>query len=220
MNFKDRVDKILSFENKQVDSSIINFDQITNLVKYLSQSIDDNVEGDIVEFGCYVGESSKYLMKTLVDFESTKKLYVYDSFDGLPPLSKWEEGTGWRAGTLKSTEDVLISNFENNGLPIPTIHKDWFKDVPEDKIPEKISFAFLDGDFYDSIYDSLNKIYDRVSDGGYICFHDYQRNDLELYIEIIDSLILVFEGREEYEKCEKLKNKKDDSLEIMNTKTI
>jgi len=111
MNFKDRVDKILSFENKQVDSSIINFDQITNLVKYLSQSIDDNVEGDIVEFGCYVGESSKYLMKTLVDFESTKKLYVYDSFDGLPPLSKWEEGTGWRAGTLKSTEDVLISNF-------------------------------------------------------------------------------------------------------------
>ena len=178
MNFKDRVDKILSFENKQVDSSIINFDQITNLVKYLSQSIDDNVEGDIVEFGCYVGESSKYLMKTLVDFESTKKLYVYDSFDGLPPLSKWEEGTGWRAGTLKSTEDVLISNFENNGLPIPTIHKDWFKDVPEDKIPEKISFAFLDGDFYDSIYDSLNKIYDRVSDGGYICFHDYQRNDL------------------------------------------
>lgn len=45
-------------------------------------------------------------------------------------------------------------------------------------------------------------------------------NDLELYIEIIDSLILVFEEREEYEKCEKLKNKKDDSIEIINTNTI
>jgi hypothetical protein len=45
-------------------------------------------------------------------------------------------------------------------------------------------------------------------------------NDLELYIEIIDSLILVFEEREEYEKCEKLKNKKDDSIEIINANTI
>ena len=45
-------------------------------------------------------------------------------------------------------------------------------------------------------------------------------NDLELYIEIRDSLILVFEEREEYEKCEKLKNKKDDSTEIIKNNTI
>ena len=154
------IDQILSSENKQIDSSIINFDQITNLVKYLHNSIENKIDGDVVEFGCYVGESSKYLMRTLVETNSTKKLYVYDSFEGLPPLSKWEEGTGWRAGTLKSTEEILISNFEQNNLPLPTIHKDWFKNVPEDKIPEKISFAFLDGDFYDSIYDSLNKIFD------------------------------------------------------------
>ena len=173
-----KIDKILSSPNKQIDPSIINFDQITNLVKYLHNSIENNIEGDVVEFGCYVGESSKFLMRTLIENESTKKLYVYDSFEGLPPLSKWEEGTGWRAGTLKSTEEILISNFEQNELPSPIIHKDWFKDVPEDKLPEKISFAFLDGDFYDSIYDSLNKVFDRVSDGGYICFHDYQRVDL------------------------------------------
>jgi len=172
------INKIISFNNNRIDSSIINSDQIKNLVFYLLDTIDNNIEGDIVEFGCYVGESSKYLMKTLLETNSNKKLFVYDSFEGLPPLSKWEEGTGWRSGTLKSTEEILISNFENNNLPIPVIHKDWFKDVPEEKIPEKISFAFLDGDFYDSIYDSLNKVFDRVSDGGYICFHDYQRNDL------------------------------------------
>ena len=172
------VNKILSFDNKKIDGSIINDDQIKNLVFYLLDSIDNNVDGDVVEFGCYVGESSKYLMKTLLETNSSKKLFVYDSFEGLPSLSKWEENTGWRAGTLKSTEEILTSNFEQNNLPTPIIHKDWFKDVPGDKIPEKISFAFLDGDFYDSIYDSLNKVFDRVSDGGYICFHDYQRNDL------------------------------------------
>jgi hypothetical protein len=117
-------------------------------------------------------------MKTLIETNSEKKLYVYDSFQGLPELSEWEKNTGWRAGTLKSSEEILISNFERNNLPLPIIHKDWFKDVPSESIPDKISFAFLDGDFYDSIYDSLEKIYERVSDGGYILFHDYKRNDL------------------------------------------
>jgi hypothetical protein len=45
-------------------------------------------------------------------------------------------------------------------------------------------------------------------------------NDLQLYIEILDELIRVFEDREEYEKCELLKNKKDDSLEIINNTKI
>ena len=45
-------------------------------------------------------------------------------------------------------------------------------------------------------------------------------NDLQLYIEILDELIRIFEEREEYEKCEMLKHKKDDSIEIMKTKTI
>jgi O-methyltransferase len=178
IKMKELLNNILSFNNKKIDGSIINDDQIKNLVFYLLDTIDNNIEGDIVEFGCYVGESSKYLMKTLLESNSNKKLFVYDSFEGLPPLSKWEENSGWRAGTLKSSEEVLISNFEQNNLPLPIIHKDWFKNVPEDKIPEKISFAFLDGDFYDSIYDSLSKVLDRVTDGGYICFHDYQRNDL------------------------------------------
>jgi len=45
-------------------------------------------------------------------------------------------------------------------------------------------------------------------------------SDLQLYIEILDALISIFEEREEYEKCEILKNKKEDSLIIMESKTI
>jgi O-methyltransferase len=175
---KNLLNKILTFSNKKINSSIINDDQINKLVYYLLDSIENDVDGDVVEFGCYVGESSKYLAKTLIETKSNKKLFVYDSFEGLPDLSKWEENTGWTPRTLKTTEDVLINNFVENNLPTPIIHKDWFNNIPESKIPEKISFAFLDGDFYDSIYDSLTKVYDKVQDGGYICFHDYKRNDL------------------------------------------
>jgi hypothetical protein len=45
-------------------------------------------------------------------------------------------------------------------------------------------------------------------------------SDLQLYIEILDELINIFEEREEYEKCEILKIKKEESLIIMENKTI
>jgi O-methyltransferase len=174
----DILNIIRSFNNVKVDPTIINDEQLDQIVIHALEVIENQIEGDFVEFGCYVGESSKYLRKTLDETNSNKDLYVYDSFEGLPPLSKHEEGMGWRPGTLNTTEDVLIKNFRDNGLKPPYTCKGWFKDVPDYRIPDKICFAFLDGDFYDSIYDSLTKIYDKVQEGGYILFHDYERNDL------------------------------------------
>ena len=139
---KNLLNKIISFNNNQVDSSIINSLQIEKLVYYLLESIENQIEGDVVEFGCYVGESSKYLMKTLVETKSNKKLYVYDSFEGLPDLSKWELSSGWRPKTLKTSEDVLRSNFIDNKLPIPIITKGWFCDVSDYSLPENNSYAF------------------------------------------------------------------------------
>lgn len=42
------------------------------------------------------------------------------------------------------------------------------------------------------------------------------KNDLELYIEIVDAMIKIFEEMEEYEKCFVLKSKKEESLKIIN----
>jgi O-methyltransferase len=170
--------QVRRFENKKIDPTIINDEQLDYLVLYLLDALENKVEGDVVEFGCYVGESSKYLRKSLVEYSSNKELYVYDSFEGLPPVTSHEENTGWKEGGLKTTEEVLTSNFLANDLKPPIITKGWFKDIKPENLPEKISFAFLDGDFYSSIYDSLRKIFNRVEDGGYICFHDYERNDL------------------------------------------
>lgn len=76
--------------------------------------------------------------------------------------------------------------------------------------------------------DELEMVYDFVSNIDNEILNDYNStctiisydNDLQLYVEIVDALILIYEGREEYEKCEILKFKRDDSIEIMNTKTI
>jgi O-methyltransferase len=171
-------DLLLKRPNTTVDASIISRDQIRYLLALLESTIDSKIEGDVVEFGCFVGESSKYFRMMLDTKLSSKQLYVYDSFEGLPELGEYEKNTGWRAGTLKTTEDILKQNFNQNGLLPPNITKGWFCDVPENKIPDKISFAFLDGDFYQSIYDSFSKIYSRLSIGSVVVFHDYERPDL------------------------------------------
>jgi O-methyltransferase len=106
------------FKNKQEDPTIINNEQLDYLVSYALDVLDRNIEGDFVELGCYVGESSKFLRKALVETKSEKDLYVYDSFEGLPPVSIYEESTGWKEGGLKTTDEVLVANFRQNGLKI------------------------------------------------------------------------------------------------------
>ena len=43
-------------------------------------------------------------------------------------------------------------------------------------------------------------------------------NDLELYVEIIDAMLLILEEKEEYEKCQNLKNKKEECIKIIKQK--
>lgn len=45
-------------------------------------------------------------------------------------------------------------------------------------------------------------------------------NDLELYVEIVDALIKIYEDMEEYEKCFVLKMKKEESIEIITENKI
>ncbi len=44
--------------------------------------------------------------------------------------------------------------------------------------------------------------------------------DLDLYLEILEILLKIYEEKEEYEVCEIIKNKIDDVIIIKNNKTI
>lgn len=76
--------------------------------------------------------------------------------------------------------------------------------------------------------DELKMIYDYLMSLDNETLKDYYNtcsiisyeNDLELYLEIVDTMIKIFEGREEYEKCHILKSKKEESIIIMKTKSI
>ena len=48
----------------------------------------------------------------------------------------------------------------------------FFKDIPDEKYPDKIAFAFFDGDLYTSIIDSFNKTFHKISKNGIIIVDD------------------------------------------------
>ncbi len=145
--------------------------------------------GDLVEMGCYKGDTSLLLAEVIRkggEFsgdaveksveKQVKKLWIYDSFEGLPEKTDKDAsvlGEDFKAGELVVTKREVKERFLRAGLPVPVIHKGWFANLAETDLPEKIVFAFLDGDLYQSIRDSLRLIWGKMVDGGVVLVHDY-----------------------------------------------
>jgi O-methyltransferase len=150
--------------------------QMKILLENLTKVIKQNIPGDIVELGCNMGTAALFFTRVLQELNSKKELYLYDSFSGLPEKKSQdisEIPNRFIAGSMAARQIDLKQNFINSKLPIPKIYEGWFKDIPDENYPNPIAFAFFDGDFYDSILDSFNKVYTKVSKGGIICVHDY-----------------------------------------------
>ena len=132
-------------------------------------------QGDFVELGCYKGDTSLLLAGVLKGTE--KKLWIYDSFEGLPEKSEADEsalGMNFKGGELYVTKREVKERFLRAGLPVPVIKKAWFSELTGKDLPEEVALAFLDGDFYKSIRDSLKLVESKMAEGGIIVVHDYQ----------------------------------------------
>lgn len=151
-----------------------------------------SIPGDVVEFGCYVGTTSVYLAKALQ--KSKKQLYLYDSFAGLPEKRLQDispAGEQFRAGELHATKKELIRNLKQANVPMPSITKGWFSDVTPEQVPATISFAFLDGDYYDSVRDPLSLIWPRLSEGAIVVVDDYANEALPGAAKAVDEWLKI-----------------------------
>ena len=161
------------------------------------------VPGDYVEFGCYKGDTSLMLAELLVTKSAGKRLWIYDSFEGLPEKSVADEsvlGVDFRGGELSVTKREVKERFLRAGLPVPVIKKGWFADLLAGDLPGEISFAFLDGDFYESIRDSLKLVGPRMSRGGVVVIHDYTNPALPGVKKAVDEWVREHKIRVEVEQ--------------------
>jgi O-methyltransferase len=142
-----------------------------------------DVPGAIAEFGCYAGTASLFIRRLLDERRESeaREFHVYDSFAGLPPKISADQSAGGIAfaeGKLSVSKKEFLRQFRIAHLQPPIIHKGWFEELTDADVPEQIAFAFLDGDFYNSILTSLRLVWPRLSRGGTVLIDDYQRPEL------------------------------------------
>lgn len=162
------------------------------ILEELEQVIINKNDGAIVEFGCYAGTTSLFIQRLLQKMSATTQFHVYDSFAGLPEKLEVDEsvvGSQFRVGELYVSKTKFIKNFNKAQLPLPHIHKGWFKDLSVDDVPAKIAFAFLDGDYYESIVIPLKLIWPKLVPGSIVIIDDYQNEALPGASKAVDEWI-------------------------------
>lgn len=166
----------MRFATDQVDPR-----EIAVLLFELEKVLVAGVDGDVVELGCYEGGSAVAMQQILKKYDYFKQLWLYDSFEGLPDKTKEdnsESGELFVGGALRASKARLQRNFHKADLHLPEIKKAWFFELDPENLPDKICFAFLDGDFYESIIDSFKLVFPKMSSGGVIIVDDYENAKL------------------------------------------
>lgn len=166
-----------------MESPQVSKQETAELLSLASVTLDQSIKGDLVELGCYRGETSLLLQKLLVShpLSASKRLWLYDSFAGLPqksPEDSSSAGDSFRAGELFVTKREVLDKFKRANLPRPLIKKAFFEDLTSADLPSNISFAFLDGDLYSSIKTSLALVSPLLSEQGIIAVHDFNNPSL------------------------------------------
>jgi O-methyltransferase len=174
-------------------SDQVNRKEIDVIIRELKRVIAKNISGDVVEFGCYLGTTSVFLARELMSVKDGRELYAYDSFEGLPEKSRQDIsplGEQFKPGELLAPKKQFIKNMLQAGVTMPHIKKAWFSNLRPEDLPEKVAFAFLDGDYYSSIVDSLKLLEGHLIATATIVIDDYSNPALPGAKKAVDEWLL------------------------------
>ncbi len=132
------------------------------------------IEGNLAEVGVYKGETAKIIHHALPE----RKLYLFDSFSGLPKQVIREDCDGTvRPQTVNfgstSKKEVITYIKGNDNIEI---REGIFPETATDLNKETFAFVHLDADLYQSTLDGLHLFYPLLAPGGSILIHDYNHN--------------------------------------------
>jgi len=171
------------FKGQLLVSDQVSASDVGLVWRELEKTLAKGVPGAVVEFGCYVGTTSLFIRRLLDETgqSDSHEFHVYDSFTGLPgklPQDASAAGVDFQAGKLSVSKKEFLHQFHAAHLRPPVVHKGWFNELAASDVPEQIAYAFLDGDFYESILTSLQLVWPRLSPGATLLIDDYQRESL------------------------------------------
>lgn len=142
------------------------------------------IPGDVCEFGVAQGETSALIANEIQG--THKKFHLFDSFEGLPRPSAKDKlkddifnigRIEAYEGTMKCNKDMVIRRLEALSFDSKRyiLHEGFIEELIREKrnFPQKVSFAYIDFDFYEPILITLNFLHDVLSEGGICIVDDY-----------------------------------------------
>lgn len=182
LNWKQRKD---GMDWAYLGDTMTGFKRLDNVRLLLEDVIRNKVPGDYIETGVWRGGSSILARAVLRahNQSSMRKLYVCDSFRGLPPEARNldRRDSGWDKTIYLEVPDTIVAqNFQKYSLLDEQVifAKGFFNDTipPLSKHIDKLAAMRLDGDMYESTVDVLYHLYGKLSLNGYIIIDDWAEN--------------------------------------------
>jgi hypothetical protein len=176
-------DRIEGKDEPKNGFTMIGLKRLENLHEMLDYVRINKIDGDLIETGVWRGGATIYMKYYCNLYNMNKKVFVCDSFKGLPkPSGKFEADEGDIHYTYKSLSvsiDDVRSNFDLFGcLDENVIFIEGFfgETLPNNSKIGKISLLRMDGDMYESTHDVFYSVYDKLIDGSPIIIDDYCLN--------------------------------------------
>jgi O-methyltransferase len=162
--------------------TMIGLKRLQNLQDCITDVVEKNVEGDLIETGVWRGGATIFMRGVLKALGDRGRIvWVADSFAGLPKPSP-ELYPADKGADFYLSNDVLgvsleevKGNFARYGLLDEQVRflKGWFKDTLPNAPIERLAVLRLDGDLYESTMIGLRSLYPKLSIGGYVIIDDY-----------------------------------------------
>jgi O-methyltransferase len=161
--------------------TMVGVDRLNN-VRHLAQAaLDEAIPGDFMETGVWRGGCC-ILMRGILAANGVRerKVYVADSFQGVPPpkpdLYPADRGdTLHRHTELAVPLDLVKANFDRYGLLDDQVVfvEGFFSDTLPSLQCGALALLRLDGDLYESTDLALRHLYPRLSPGGFVIIDDF-----------------------------------------------
>jgi len=151
--------------------------QLDHMQRCIVDVLNRNVPGDLMEAGVWRGGMTIFMRAVLAAYNVTdRKVWVVDSFSGLPKIDRQHDTFEWRQGDMAVDLDTVKTNFTRYGLldEQVTFLKGFFSETLPKAPIRQLAILRVDADLYQSTMDVLCNLYAALSSGGYAIFDDYQ----------------------------------------------
>ncbi len=142
-------------------------------LRHLGEYVNSvNACEDFVEGGAFKGGSAVILYDKI----GNRRLWLYDSFEGLPAPSSQEgmEAQQW-TGRCRANEDEVKANLISLGCDINkfVFRKGWFSETFNQPLLESVALLHCDADWFESVSLTLRTFYHLIPDGGIVVLDDF-----------------------------------------------